>query len=584
MAHSCIFKFNTNPSFTGLVDVTHPQDGAEEPIDIFAIGFQEIVDLNASNIMAASTDNAKLWAEELQRTISRDHAYVLLTYQQLVGVCLYVFVRPLHAGHIRDVAVDCVKTGMGGATGNKGAAAIRFVLHGTSLCFVAAHFAAGQSQVAERNADYAEITRKIAFPMGRTLKSHDYVFFCGDFNYRIDMDKDELREQVKLGELSAVLEHDQLQQQKEAGNVFNDFIEGEITFPPTYKYDLFSDDYDTSEKCRAPAWTDRVLWRRRKSHPDADRGAIHGWTSGKLVHYGRSELKQSDHRPVIAIIDIEIAQIDGDRRKAVFHDVIKHLGPPDATIVIHADTPCGGEPDVDDGAGIYDEDLMAALIQELAQIGEVTLVRYVGETMWITFRDGESALTAVQKKSVCVCGVTLHFQLKTDNWVAQVEREIDLCTTNTVQLCELSPIGAGASVATGSGDYNSLGIPKVPPQRPKSPPNRPTPPHRPPLPRSPNQSPAPSPKHIPKAGVISVIPDMLGKMRTTPAPISVVAGGGAAYADTHPQQTSSGTSSTMTTPDTPKSNEPPYMTSGGAHQQHESSAIYEEINDDIVSI
>ena len=27
---------------------------------------------------------------------------------------------------------------------------------------------------------------------------------------------------------------------------------------------MFSDDYDTSEKMRIPAWTDRVLWRRRK--------------------------------------------------------------------------------------------------------------------------------------------------------------------------------------------------------------------------------------------------------------------------------------------------------------------------------
>jgi hypothetical protein len=33
------------------------------------------------------------------------------------------------------------------------------------MCFVFAHFAAGQSQVAERNADYAEITRKVTFPM-----------------------------------------------------------------------------------------------------------------------------------------------------------------------------------------------------------------------------------------------------------------------------------------------------------------------------------------------------------------------------------------------------------------------------------
>lgn len=73
-----------------------------------------------------------------------------------------------------------------------------------------AHFAAGQSQVAERNADYAEITRKIAFPMGRSLKGHDYVFWCGDFNYRIDMDKDEMKEYIKMGELKPVLENDQL--------------------------------------------------------------------------------------------------------------------------------------------------------------------------------------------------------------------------------------------------------------------------------------------------------------------------------------------------------------------------------------
>lgn len=54
--------------------------------------------------------------------------------------------------------------------GNKGAAAIRLVFHATSLCFVCAHFAAGQSQVNERNADYNEITRKIAFPMVRLLQ------------------------------------------------------------------------------------------------------------------------------------------------------------------------------------------------------------------------------------------------------------------------------------------------------------------------------------------------------------------------------------------------------------------------------
>lgn len=123
---------------------------------------------------------------------------MLLASEQLVGVCLFVFIRPQHAPFIRyklltfllgtfsvnhmcgnrlsiaplsrDVAVDTVKTGMGGATGNKGGVAIRLLFHTTSICFVCSHFAAGQSQVKERNDDYSEITRRLSFPMVITLK------------------------------------------------------------------------------------------------------------------------------------------------------------------------------------------------------------------------------------------------------------------------------------------------------------------------------------------------------------------------------------------------------------------------------
>lgn len=509
-----------------LVDVNNPAENASKPVDIFAIGFEEIVDLNASNIMAASTENSKLWAEELQKTISRDNDYVLLTYQQLVGVCLYIYIRPEHASYVRDVAIDCVKTGLGGATGNKGACAIRFVFHGTSMCFVCAHFAAGQSQVsitflfvmskistvkkffkvlrmyvlfspqvAERNADYAEITRKLAFPMGRTLKSHDWVFWCGDFNYRIDMDKEELKEAIRNGDLASVLENDQLLKEQEAGNVFTDFLEGEITFDPTYKYDVFSDDYDTSEKQRAPAWTDRVLWRRRKALAESDHRAAE-WNPGKLIHYGRSELKQSDHRPVIAIIDAEIISIDQRRRREVFEQVIKDLGPPDCTIVVHVHEPSTEE---DGGPTIYDENVMSTLIQELSKLGEVTLVRYVDDTMWVTFRDGESALNAVAKGDTSICDLQLKFELKTPNWSQYVDDEIELCTTNTIPLCANPKEQAQLLNAT----------PEIP-QRPKQPPARPAP-ARPPIPMSPKNS----PRHLPHAGVISVVPEML--MQSKPA-------------------------------------------------------------------
>ena len=61
--------------------------------------------------------------------------------------------------------MQTVKTGLGGNAGNKGGVAIRLLLHGTSICFVCSHLAAGQSGVTERNRDYHDIASRIAFPM-----------------------------------------------------------------------------------------------------------------------------------------------------------------------------------------------------------------------------------------------------------------------------------------------------------------------------------------------------------------------------------------------------------------------------------
>lgn len=451
------------------------------PVDIFAVGFEEIVDLNASNIMAASSENAEMWADELKKVLSRDQDYVMLTYVQLVGVCLFLFVKPEHAPFIRDVAIDSVKTGLGGATGNKGATAIRFVLYSTSLCFVCAHFAAGQNQVTDRNADYAEITRKITFPMGRTLNAHDYVFWCGDFNYRINMDKDAMKDLIKKNLFDEILEHDQLIIEQKAGNVFKNFIEGPIIFPPTYKYDLFSDDYDTSEKCRAPAWTDRVLWKRRKQVYESESD----WNPGQLVYYGRAELKQSDHRPVIAIVDINVFQVDESQRSVVFKEVVQDLGPPDATIIVHNDSTQSNEDEVT----VFDNSFMMALLQELSQIGEVILVRFVEDTMWVTFRDGQCALVAVKKGKTQICGQSLTMTLKTPNWQEVYRKEILLCSNNTVPLCDYKeplPIETNLQkpeCRSGQITPNEENTKSIPPTRP-------------PLPMA----------HKPKAGVISILP------------------------------------------------------------------------------
>ncbi|XP_066891109.1 synaptojanin-1 isoform X3 [Kogia breviceps] len=453
-----------------LAGIQEFQDKRSKPTDIFAIGFEEMVELNAGNIVSASTTNQKLWAVELQKTISRDNKYVLLASEQLVGVCLFVFIRPQHAPFIRDVAVDTVKTGMGGATGNKGAVAIRMLFHTTSLCFVCSHFAAGQSQVKERNEDFVEIARKLSFPMGRMLFSHDYVFWCGDFNYRIDLPNEEVKELIRQQNWDSLIAGDQLINQKNAGQIFRGFLEGKVTFAPTYKYDLFSDDYDTSEKCRTPAWTDRVLWRRRKwpfdrSAEDLDllnasfqdgSKILYTWTPGTLLHYGRAELKTSDHRPVVALIDIDIFEVEAEERQNIYKEVIAVQGPPDGTVLVSIKSSLPEN-------NFFDDALIDELLQQFTHFGEVILIRFVEDKMWVTFLEGSSALSVLSLNGKELLGRTITITLKSPDWIKTLEEEMSLekisvplpSSTSSTLLGEDAEVAADFDMEGDVDDYSA---------------------------------------------------------------------------------------------------------------------------------
>ncbi|MGH0140647.1 UNVERIFIED_CONTAM: hypothetical protein FKN15_037370 [Acipenser sinensis] len=445
------------PKIAGIPDF---QDAQKEPIDIFAIGFEEMVELNAGNIVNASTTNQKLWAAELQKNISRDNKYVLLASEQLVGVCLFVFIRPQHAPYIRDVAVDTVKTGMGGATGNKGAVAIRMLFHSTSICFLCSHFAAGQSQVKERNEDYNEISRKLSFPMGRLLYSHDYIFWCGDFNYRIDLPNEEVKELIRQQNWDALTTGDQLVNQKNAGQIFKGFLEGKIDFPPTYKYDLFSDDYDTSEKCRTPAWTDRILWKRRKwpfdksaedlnllnASFDEEDKLSYTWTPGSLLYYGRAELKTSDHRPVVAVIDVDVLEVDPEARQRVYKEVFAVQGPPDGTVLVSLS--CSTPEEV-----YFDDNLIDHLLQQFAAYGEVILISFVKDF------ETDSSIGYCNR----VLGRTINITLKSPDWTTSLEEEMHLerisvgvpASVSSTLLGEDAEVAADYDMEGDVDDYNA---------------------------------------------------------------------------------------------------------------------------------
>lgn len=129
--------------------------------------------------------------------------------------------------------------------------------------------------------------------------------FHGDLNYRIDHRRDAIIAAVRAHDLSSLYQHDQLLREIKynRGCRLRGFSEGTLTFPPTYKYDRKSNEYDTSEKRRAPAWCDRILWRSREVSRVMQTG------------YRRYEANVSDHRPISASFSLTIKTIDRVERE-----------------------------------------------------------------------------------------------------------------------------------------------------------------------------------------------------------------------------------------------------------------------------
>jgi hypothetical protein len=125
-------------------------------------------------------------------------------------------------------------------------------------------------------------------------------------NYRIDQRRELVIQSIQSGDLDALLPHDQLlkEMQNNPGFRLRSFIEPPITFPPTYKYDRGSNEFDSSEKRRIPAWCDRILFRSR-----GDR--VH------CEHYKRYEPNISDHRPVSGGFRVEVKSVNREAWIAV---------------------------------------------------------------------------------------------------------------------------------------------------------------------------------------------------------------------------------------------------------------------------
>ncbi|PXF49179.1 Inositol polyphosphate 5-phosphatase OCRL-1 [Gracilariopsis chorda] len=125
---------------------------------------------------------------------------------------------------------------------------------------------------------------------------HDVVFWLGDLNYRIDAPLENVMAWIQQQNWAALRKSDELQLQMRTSDIFTGFREGLTNFPPTYKFERFSDKYATDENGefkRTPAYTDRILWKPGVDHDGKE-------LQVRLKRYECCKVYSSDHRPVYA--------------------------------------------------------------------------------------------------------------------------------------------------------------------------------------------------------------------------------------------------------------------------------------------
>ncbi|KAJ1553151.1 hypothetical protein HK096_009027, partial [Nowakowskiella sp. JEL0078] len=257
--------------------------------------------------VAAASHRSQLWRSSLRRALEKGFnpsgtEYSEIECREMVGLFLLIFQE--------DAAIF-----------RPGSIAIRFTVDDSSFCFVNCHLAAHQSHIAARNKDAADImnnsdfrdsmiTNRLPEYMfinggdGSQILDHEKVFFFGDLNYRIELPRDTVLSLIKRKEWEGLMKHDQLLNQKRTNKNFalKELHEGNLEFPPTFKFDVGSADYDSSEKKRTPAWCDRILFCGSQT---------------VQTFYESYKCNESDHKPIGAEFKTQVKRVDTARRNEI---------------------------------------------------------------------------------------------------------------------------------------------------------------------------------------------------------------------------------------------------------------------------
>jgi len=293
--------------------------------DILLFGLQEVKsqpqNILADNFLAGEDP----WTSSMRQSLA-SQGYIKIKTIRLLGVVLSLFTLSKHAAHFRGVETQYTRLGLGGYWGNKGCVSIRWQVYGVSMVVVNTHLAAHGHMNQERLASYNSLLGSHVYNNKDTemILYHDYVFWMGDLNFRLEVDpqdlsSEQIAQQVSKQQFSKLLALDQLSLARSNGDAFSELNETLPNFPPTYKYRIGTSEYDLK---RAPAWTDRILFKANVANYDTYKLSLNQHSYSALQQFS-----QSDHKPVCSNFSVSVfsSKIANDLLLPCFNPIVKFI-------------------------------------------------------------------------------------------------------------------------------------------------------------------------------------------------------------------------------------------------------------------
>ena len=219
--------------------------------DIAFFSFQEI-DMSTKSVVTGSSNKANDWKDIVSSTLNGTNLEIVESLS--LGGTFGILAINKNNKNVKFDNSKSTRIGAHGLAANKSFINFNVKAGFANITFVACHLAAHDENLEERNQQLIKIQKSV--PRGT-----DYLFICGDLNYRIALPYEECVPLAVNNELNKLLAKDQLLNMIISKPELMELKEGPITFRPTYRYDKNLDRYDTSQKQRVPSYTDRVLVR-----------------------------------------------------------------------------------------------------------------------------------------------------------------------------------------------------------------------------------------------------------------------------------------------------------------------------------